>query len=52
MMMIESGATRAISFDTDSTILAFVLSRSSLLMPGLRAIPAVTIKRSESAASS
>ena len=52
MMMMESGATLAISCDTDSTIPAFVLRRSSRLMPGLRAIPAVTMKISDPAAAS
>ncbi len=44
MMTIESGATSRIRSETLSTILAFVLRRSSRLIPGLRAIPAVTTK--------
>ena len=52
IMMIESGATRAISDDTEPTMRALVFSRSSRDIPGLRAIPAVTMKMSDPAASS
>ena len=45
-----SGATRAISRPTECTIPALVRSRSSRLIPGLRAIPAVTTTRSEPSA--
>ena len=51
-MMIESGATRAISEDTDPTMRALVFSRSSRDIPGLRAMPAVTMNMSDPAADS
>ena len=50
--MMALGATRAISLATERTIPAFVLTRSSRLMPGFRAMPAVTTKTSAPAASS
>jgi hypothetical protein len=51
-MMIDFGATRAIFSATDLTMPALVRTRSSRLMPGLRAIPAVTTNTSASRASS
>ena len=50
MMMMDSGATRLISSDTLRTIAAFVFRRSSRLMPGFLAIPAVTTKMSDPSA--
>ncbi|MNC93769.1 hypothetical protein D3C83_104750 [compost metagenome] len=50
--MMLLGATRLISRATDPTMPALVLTRSSRLMPGFRAIPAVTTKSSAPAASS
>ncbi len=49
MMMIAFGATRLISEVTARITPALVLRRSSRLMPGLRGMPAVTMKRSEPA---
>ena len=46
------GATRRISRATDWTMPAFVFTRSSRLIPGFRAIPAVTMNSSAPAASS
>ena len=47
MTMMASGATRAISAETDRTMPAFVLRRSSRLIPGFLAMPAVTTKISD-----
>ena len=46
-MTMALGATRLIFSPTDSTIPALVFTRSSRLIPGLRAMPAVTTKSSE-----
>jgi hypothetical protein len=43
MMMMASGETRAMFSLTWRTIPALVFSRSSRLIPGFRAIPAVTM---------
>ena len=51
-MMIAFGATRLISLATDFTIPALVFTRSSRLIPGFRAMPAVTTKISDPAAAS
>ncbi len=51
-MMMAFGEVETISFVTDSTILMLVLSRSSRLMPGFRAIPDVITTTSEPALSS
>ena len=51
-MMTAFGERGATSDTTDPTIFMFVKSRSSLLMPGLRAMPAVMTITSESALSS
>ncbi len=50
--MMDLGATRAISFATERTMPALVFTRSSRLIPGFRAMPAVTTNRSAPAASS
>ena len=47
-MMIAFGDVFLICSETDFTMPAFVLSRSSRDMPGLRAMPAVMITMSES----
>jgi hypothetical protein len=52
MMMMASGDVRAIFSETCRTIPAFVFSRSSRDMPGLRAMPAVMMTMSESWVSS
>jgi hypothetical protein len=52
MMMMESGATRLISLETLPTMSALVRSRSSRLIPGLRAMPAVITTISDPAAGS
>src|SRR5688500_1418892 len=51
-MTIDFGATRAMFSATDFTMPALVRTRSSRLMPGFRAMPAVTTKTSASFASS
>ncbi len=51
-MMMELGATRAMFSATLLTMPALVRTRSSRLMPGFRAMPAVTMKSSAPAASS
>ena len=51
-MTMDFGATRAICSETERTIPALVFTRSSRLIPGFRAIPAVTTKTSAPAASS
>ena len=51
-MMIASGLVALICSATEPTILALVSSRSSRLMPGLRAIPAVITTTSLSAVGS
>ena len=50
--MIDFGATRAICSHTERTMPAFVFVRSSRLIPGFLAIPAVTTKTSAPAAGS
>ena len=49
-MIMASGATLLTSFETWPTMSALVRSRSSRLIPGLRAIPAVTTTMSEPSA--
>ena len=50
--MMDLGATRAICSATERTMPALVLTRSSRLIPGFRAMPAVTTNTSAPAASS
>jgi hypothetical protein len=49
---IAFGERRATCSTTEPTISAFLKSRSSRVMPGLRAMPAVMTTMSESAVSS
>ena len=51
-MTIASGEDCRTCSETDLTIPAFVLSRSSRDIPGLRAMPAVMMTMSESTVSS
>ena len=48
MITIAFGACCLMLVQTDLTMLTFVLTRSSRLMPGLRGMPAVTMTTSES----